>query len=256
MFSVDVVIPVLNEVAHTESLLSDICENSICPQQIIIIDNGSTDATPDVVQSFTDKLPIVYLQNETNLGVNASWNLGTKLATADLVSVLNNDLILNKYFFEGVIKTFKLNPNCGMACPRTTQGSCDGQKNLARNSKLREENCVSHVPWRWGWAFTMKRDLALQVLIPKTLFNYCGDDYHYHFLKLFGYEILCMDDNFVYHYGGITGKNSGLDSKMHADTHQWNLIKGRIDKGEDWKSVLEEQVKLASFGENGNGAGK
>jgi GT2 family glycosyltransferase len=250
MSSIDVVIPVLNEAKHTESILKDICQNTVQPNQVIIIDNGSTDNTSMVIDEFERVLPLTYIRKEKNIGVNASWNLGTKLATSDFVSILNNDLILGKQFFQGILKTFENNPKCAMACPRTTQGECETQKDVARNCVLREGNYVSHVPWRWGWAFTLRRDVALQILIPKSLFNYCGDDYHYFFIKLLGYDVLAMDDNFVYHFGGITGRRTGLDKKMYDDTHQWNMIKDRINRGEDWKRVLLEQVELASFGEN------
>lgn len=255
MGSVDVVIPVLNEAGHTESILGDICNNTVQPRQVIVIDNGSTDQTSEVIEKFDDSLPLRYIQNSENIGVNASWNLGISLATADYVSVLNNDLILNKYFFAGIIKTFDLNLNCAMTCPKTVQGSDENQRQAVRNCVIRKENCVSHVPWRWGWAFTIRRDVGLKVLIPRVLFNYCGDDYHYYFIKLLGYDILCMEDNYIYHYGNVTGRNSGLDRKMHDDTHQWNCIKERISQGEDWRRVLQEHVALAAFGKSDNGDG-
>ena len=92
--NIDVIIPVLNESEYTDSLLRDISENSVIPDRIIVINNGSTDATGAVVENYKSILPVEIINNETNIGVNASWNLGIKMATADLVSILNNDLSL------------------------------------------------------------------------------------------------------------------------------------------------------------------
>ena len=131
--SIDVVIPVLNHSKFTESLLHDISNNSVIPNQVIIIDNGSSDNTPLVVDQYRNSLPLNYIRNEKNLGVNASWNLGTELAEADLISYLNNDLIINSQFFAGVQKCFSLNLNCGMACPQTTMGD-KSQQEAARSS--------------------------------------------------------------------------------------------------------------------------
>jgi GT2 family glycosyltransferase len=228
--NIDVIIPVLNEAEYTDSLLRDISENSIIPDRIIVINNGSTDATGAVVENYKSILPVEIINNETNIGVNASWNLGIKMATADLVSILNNDIVINKFFFEVISQTFDQYKNCGMACPRTYNKSIDEEDpskyiEIIKNHNEKELRGVAPVPWRYGWAFTVKRDLALQMLVPEELFNYCGDDYHFLMMKKLGYDILQMENNIIFHHGAITGKTTGLRHKMHEDTNKWNEIK-------------------------------
>jgi GT2 family glycosyltransferase len=224
---IDVVIPVLNQCKYTESLLTDIAGNSVIPKSVTIIDNNSTDDTNLIVRRFEKVLPIRYVKNIRNIGVNASWNLGVSYANHDLVTFLNNDLVLNAFFFETLSRVFAEHPKCGMAYPKSYQG---GSKKVQQDyiSQVRNaqkgNGLVENVSFREGWAFTLRRGVALKLLIPKELFNYCGDDYHFHFIKVLGYDVLRMLDNPVYHYGNVTGESSGLCKRMAEDTKKWRKM--------------------------------
>jgi GT2 family glycosyltransferase len=227
--NIDVVIPVMNQCHYTKSLLEDIAANTVIPKSIIIINNNSTDETEVVVREFQKDLPIKYIKNIKNVGVNASWNLGVCYANHDLISFLNNDLVLNPYFFEVTTNVFLKNPDCGMTYPKSFQGG--GTEKIKEEyisqvrSAQRGSGKVEPVNFREGWAFTMRRSLALKVLIPKELFNYCGDDYHYHFItNHLGHKVLRMLDNPVYHYGNVTGGTSGLHKRMNEDTRKWHKL--------------------------------
>jgi GT2 family glycosyltransferase len=226
--NIDVVIPVMNQYKYTESLLKDIAANSIIPKSVIVVNNNSTDETEQVVKNFERTLPIKYIRHIKNVGVNASWNLGVCYANHDLISFLNNDLVINPYFFEVVVDVFLKHPTCGMAYPRTFQGGGSEKSREEYISRVkmaqRGAGSVEPVTFREGCAFTMRRSVALKVLVPKDLFNYCGDDYHYHFVKQLGHDVLRMTDNPIYHYGNITGGASRLHKRMHEDTKKWHKI--------------------------------
>lgn len=224
--SVSVVIPILNQADYTNSILGDIAKNSVIPNQIIIINNGSTDNSKEVIDRFKGQLSIRLINLRKNIGVNASWNLGLKLSSSTYVSVLNNDIVINKQFFEIICKTFEANPNCGMLCPRTYHP-------LEYIEKVRKETFsgaskTSNVKWRNGWAFTVRQELIKDTLIPKELFNYCGDDFQYFKVKKLGYDILMMEQNVVFHYRGITGSTMKFNSIMHKDRECWEMLKQKL----------------------------
>jgi glycosyltransferase involved in cell wall biosynthesis len=58
--------------------------------KLIIVDNGSTDSTPDVVKSFENKLPLIYLR-EPAVGKNRALNKGLDYAEGDLVVLTDDD---------------------------------------------------------------------------------------------------------------------------------------------------------------------
>lgn len=76
-----VVILTLNAVEHIKRLLTALTTVSI-PMRVIVIDNGSTDGTRDYLSSIHSD-GLIYVPNETNIGVAAGWNLGIRIATAN-----------------------------------------------------------------------------------------------------------------------------------------------------------------------------
>lgn len=91
--SIGVVMPVVNCLKYTQQAVRSLVMAGR-PYEIILIDNGSTDGTQAWFAG-VDR-PVVYLRQETNLGVSPAWNLG--IATAferghEVVFVVNNDLV-------------------------------------------------------------------------------------------------------------------------------------------------------------------
>jgi len=85
---VSIIIPVYNYEKYVrecvESALSQDYENL----EVIVVDDGSTDATPEILKSFEQK--IRYIRQE-NRGTAAALNVGLRLARGSLVAWLSSD---------------------------------------------------------------------------------------------------------------------------------------------------------------------
>ena len=64
------------------------CLASVAGAQTIVVDNGSSDGTPDAVR---ERFPLVRVVEERNRGLAAGWNRGIAEADAEHVLVLNAD---------------------------------------------------------------------------------------------------------------------------------------------------------------------
>src|SRR5215471_5623735 len=60
--------------------------------KLIVVDNGSTDATREIVESFADRLPLTYLL-EPRPGKNAALNAGLDHVEGDLVVFTDDDVL-------------------------------------------------------------------------------------------------------------------------------------------------------------------
>jgi GT2 family glycosyltransferase len=70
--------------------------------EVIVVDNASTDGTPDAVAAL---VPIATLiRNEQNLGFAAAANQGAAAATGDLVLLLNPDAVVQPGFREAICR--------------------------------------------------------------------------------------------------------------------------------------------------------
>lgn len=59
--------------------------------ELIIVEDASSDKTRDVIQSFLHDPRVIYIRNETNLGVAASRNKGIELAKGKYIAFLDAD---------------------------------------------------------------------------------------------------------------------------------------------------------------------
>lgn len=72
-------IPVYNGERFLPATLSALASQSRRPDRVVILDNASTDSTPEIVRSFRE-LPIEYRRNPTNIGGVGNLNLCLELS--------------------------------------------------------------------------------------------------------------------------------------------------------------------------------
>jgi glycosyltransferase involved in cell wall biosynthesis len=108
---VSVVIPALNEERHLGQLLSDIQRQSLRPDEVIVVDAGSNDATVRTAKHSPTKV----LHSEPP--VARGRNLGGYSATGDLIFFLDADTRLPDTFFKDFVCEVERR-DLDIACPR------------------------------------------------------------------------------------------------------------------------------------------
>ncbi len=88
MNSISVIIPTYNRAHVLGRALDSVLAQTLAPLEIIVIDDGSTDATPALMQHHYPS--IRYLQQD-NQGVSAARNLGIQQARGDWIALLDSD---------------------------------------------------------------------------------------------------------------------------------------------------------------------
>lgn len=93
-FTVSVVIPLYNKEAAVEATLNSVLEQSRQPDELVIVDDGSTDASPAIVKqrlrSQRAAFPVRFIQQE-NRGVSAARNRGVAESRSDYIAFLDAD---------------------------------------------------------------------------------------------------------------------------------------------------------------------
>lgn len=84
---VTVVIPAFNAAAYLAESIQSVRRQPVQPAEIIVVDDGSTDRTPEIAASLTD---IVCLR-QGNSGPSAARNRGIAAATQEFVAFLDAD---------------------------------------------------------------------------------------------------------------------------------------------------------------------
>ena len=74
--------------------------------EYLIIDGGSTDATMDIVKSYSEH--VKYFVSEPDNGIYDAMNKGIKAATGDVIGILNSDdFYPNSFVLSNVAKLFQ-----------------------------------------------------------------------------------------------------------------------------------------------------
>jgi glycosyltransferase involved in cell wall biosynthesis len=80
--------------------------------ELLIVDDGSTDATPALIESFTDPR-LVVIRNDTALGVARSLNLGLHAARGEYIARLDADDLCQPERLTTQITFFERAPDAG-----------------------------------------------------------------------------------------------------------------------------------------------
>ncbi len=107
MASVSVVIPTFNRVCLLERALASVLTQSLPVDEIIIVDDGSTDNTVSTLKSLH---PEVNLIQQDNQGVSAARNTGISAARHDWIALLDSDDVWHENKLERQINALKNAP--------------------------------------------------------------------------------------------------------------------------------------------------
>lgn len=105
-----------NQSAVTKDFLASI-KNITYPEiEIIVIDNGSPNDTPEkLLEEFPD---IHLILSKKNLGFAGGNNLGVKVAKGKYCLFINNDTEVEPDFLEALVERLESNPDIGMLSPK------------------------------------------------------------------------------------------------------------------------------------------
>ena len=114
--------------------------------EIIVVDNASSDHTPELIQKHCPWVKLV--QNDTNLGFAGGNNIGVRLSKGKYIALVNSDVVVPKDCLEKMIQYMEQHPDIGML----------GPKMLLKDGSL-GQSCMGF-PSIWNWfcrAFALDR---------------------------------------------------------------------------------------------------
>lgn len=118
-----IVIPTYNEEQFIALTLQSLADQTVLPSKVIVVNDNSTDSTPEIVLAFAEKYPWISLVTKNSSAVHLP---GSKVIQAfqkglesidedyDLIVKVDSDLIFPTNYFETIIQHFKSDSSIGM----------------------------------------------------------------------------------------------------------------------------------------------
>jgi glycosyltransferase involved in cell wall biosynthesis len=138
--TISVIIPMYNGAAFIEEAINNLKTQTLLPTEIIVIDDGSTDAGAAIVAKFKD---VIYKYQE-NKGPSAARNTGIAIATGELISFLDCDDLYPSNKLSILYNEFVKNPQL-IAAIGGIQYLFDTEKDKIGHSQIPEGIIFNHV---------------------------------------------------------------------------------------------------------------
>ena len=255
-----IIIPVYNQLRYTRKCLTSIQRHTTMSYEITVVDNGSTNSTPEYLQC-VERLRTI--TNPTNKGYIKACNQGMEVAEGRYVLLLNNDTIVTDGWLEGMMQCAKEDPKIGIVGPMTnyiTGPQLDTEANYtsirqmyryARKFALRNKGRWMDFPRITGFCMLIKREVIEQVGILDERFgvgNFDDDDYCLR-AHLAGFRTVIVGDVFIHHFGSRTFLNSSVDYARLLERNRTLFIEKWHIAPEKWSTLINASQNARISGE-------
>lgn len=110
-----------NQVDYTRQCVDSMIKHGLDLGRLVVVDNGSTDATRDYLQT----LPLgAAIFNHGNLGCGVAWNQGALAQQAEWTVIMNNDVLVAPQWIDNLIDTAERH-GLKMISPALIEGKLD-----------------------------------------------------------------------------------------------------------------------------------
>lgn len=221
MAKVTIVAPAYNEQDHIGAYLDSLVRQTYQDFEVMLIDDGSTDRTSEIVTSYMDRLRI-HLVKMPHVGWKAAKARGTAAVTTEYCIVNDADSVIDPHFVENIMAAFAADPTLGAVGGQTRS---TGDTWVVHGAQL-----VRHLMHRYrkgsdtqGWvltgacmAFRTETLRAVGGLLDTN--ELVGQDIEISWrLQKHGVRVVTRDDAVIYHH----------EPETLADTFRRQYLFGR-----------------------------
>jgi hypothetical protein len=110
--TISVVMPAYNEELYIAEALDSILAQTRAPLEVIVVDDGSTDRTVEIVRNYGDRVRLI---DQENRGCHGAFDTGFREATGDFVALCPADDVYEPHKLEWQGETLAADPEVDVA---------------------------------------------------------------------------------------------------------------------------------------------
>jgi glycosyltransferase involved in cell wall biosynthesis len=249
MFNISVIIPTFNRQKSLIRALDSVYKQSYQPSEIIVIDDGSTDQTANIVYKNYPDVTYVY---QENAGVSMARNTGILQSTGDWIALLDSDDEWHKN--KLLQQTTLLDKNPSYSIIHTDEIWI--RNGIRVNPKNKHQKIGGHI---FQECLPLCVISPSSVIIHKLIFQDIGlfnhlfpacEDYDLWLRICSKYPVLYVDKKLVTKYGGhidqLSKKHWGMD-RFRIKALENILQNGQLENDDLHQTILTMHEKIRVF---------
>lgn len=138
---ISLIMPVYNAEDYIVRSVDTVLAQTFSDTEIILVDDGSTDQSAEIVDWYVEKYPNVVVTHRKNGGVPAARNTGIELARGEYIAFMDNDDMLRPGMLQKLYLSIIKN-NCDIAATSIYQ-IIKGKYEVGMQSPLEEDTAVT-----------------------------------------------------------------------------------------------------------------
>lgn len=223
---ISILIPIYNNSKYTKECIESIYKTTHCILEIIIIDNGSTDNSLEVLSKLKEKKPenvvdFLIIKNKKNVGVIKAFNQGIKKFKGQYLLLQNNDCLMCNGWLDEMKEAIKEVNGAGIVGPLTNlykgkkspypqlvyadYKSVYKMDSFCKRIQTNSEKYLE-LSFVFGHCMLIERRVFEEIGNFDTRYGigYCEEVDFCKRAKIAGFKIIIANRSFIHHYGNKT----------------------------------------------------
>ena len=236
---VSVVMTVYNGQRFLAEAVESVLNQSLSEIELIVVDDGSTDSSPQILESYARRDARVRIFRQNHSGVSAAANTGMRQAAYDLIARSDCDDRMLPHRLERQVAFLKEHPDVDVACSHCYFINTAGKRIGASSCRIDLERGKQELKAAYFVNLTqstvlMKKDAFFQVGGYREDIDFAEDRDLWGRLVTAGYTIGCQDEflaEYRLHSGAMTMKRAALQQELcyYIDENVKRRLQGQAE---------------------------
>ncbi|MDE7185718.1 MAG: glycosyltransferase family 2 protein, partial [Lachnospiraceae bacterium] len=247
---VSIIIPVYNAEKYLERCMESILSQTHSQFEVILIDDGSTDGSGAICDTYEKRYSFIHVVHSANSGVGHARNIGLEMCKGEYITFVDSDDFIHPQYLEIMLGAVKKTGNEKPVCCKLVDV---GVKEPVSISTVKNP-LVQNVPFDETYDFSAE---YAHLTCGGLLFNtklchelrfdtdlYVGEDtlFYYRILRKTGSGLFVPEGLYYYVHYAESAAHGQYNSKKFTEAIAWQRI---IDLLKDYPRKIRESCQIA-----------
>ncbi len=212
MYKITIIIPCFNEATSIGSCLESVQLQTSEDWECIVVDDGSTDATVKIIESFSKKDSRIQIFKQSHAGPAKARNLAASKSQGEILVFVDADMVLDKNYIEALCMPILKDNMLGTFTRSEMVGNWDNPWARCWNYEYTGSKTNRRLPTNHPNTSKVFRAIKKSAFDSVGGFDDTGYNDDWTLSKKLKHEAIAADDAIVYHHNPATASDVSLQA--------------------------------------------